>query len=86
MALTVLGITCIGVLIAILGWAFPSSQAIPTLHPDHERGFAEDVRTKLLYNIIMIHVCVWYSIVSQLYIKMNSGKTLRQICLPSYTC
>ena len=46
MALVVLGITAVGVLIPLLGWAIPILQAVPSLGPDEERPPQQNVRTQ----------------------------------------
>ena len=43
MALTVLGITGVGAMIAVLGLVVPGLRAIPSLQPDQERLPAKDV-------------------------------------------
>ena len=48
MALVILGITAVGVLIPVLGWAIPILQAVPSLRPDDERPPQQNVRTHII--------------------------------------
>ena len=47
MAVIVVGITGVGVLMAMLGWAIPQLRAIPSLQPDDERKHVESVITSI---------------------------------------
>ena len=50
MAVIVSIITGVGVLIPVLGWAIPALRAIPSVQPDEERMFGENVRNrKIVY-------------------------------------
>lgn len=52
MAVIVSLITGVGVLIPVLGWAIPTLRAIPSVQPDEERMFGENVRNRMiLYTI-----------------------------------
>jgi hypothetical protein len=52
MAVVVSIITGVGVLIPVLGWAIPQLQAIPSLQPDEERMYGEDVSNRMILYII----------------------------------
>ena len=51
MAVIVSVISGVGVLIPLLGWAIPQLQAIPSLRPDEENMFGENVRKNIDYGI-----------------------------------
>ena len=47
MATIVLGITGVGVLMSILGWAIPQLRTMPTLYQDEEKKIGRNVRNQL---------------------------------------